>query len=425
MPSRLKMLRMVRTIFGLLILAATLIRLDAQSGALPQDPIALTNANVLNVLDGTVQRNVTVTLRGGRIESIAATPPSTGTRPIDVRGRYVVPGLIDAHVHIANLRALRTALQSGVTTVRSSGVSHYADIGMRELVKQGHVIGADVMASGYHVRPSIAEEAFFDHPAQASLMRGVTTVDGLRRIVQANLSRGVDWIKVLATERAGTPNTDPRKQVYSEEELRAVVEEAKTKNVPVQAHAHGAEGALAAVKAGVRSIEHGTYLTDEALQLMVKQGTFFDPTMEAVKDVALPGGDYDNRDLQLRGQHMLPRLRETIGRAHKLGVKIVAGSDTGYGPESVARLAIEVANLIDSGLPPLAALQAATIVNADMLGKQKQIGQIASGFEADLIVVERNPLEHVNTLQDPLLVISNGRIGLDRLNFARTESTPQ
>lgn len=256
-------------------------------------------------------------------------------------------------------------------------------------------------------------------------MRGVTTVDGLRRIVQANLSRGVDWIKVLATERAGTPNTDPRKQVYSEEELRAVVEEAKTKNVPVQAHAHGAEGALAAVKAGVRSIEHGTYLTDEALQLMVKQGTFFDPTMEAVKDVALPGGDYDNRDLQLRGQHMLPRLRETIGRAHKLGVKIVAGSDTGYGPESVARLAIEVANLIDSGLPPLAALQAATIVNADMLGKQKQIGQIASGFEADLIVVERNPLEHVKTLQDPLLVISNGRIGLDRLNFARTESTPQ
>ena len=91
---------------------------------------------------------------------------------------------------------------------------------------------------------------------------------------------------MLATERAGTPDTDPRKQVYTEAELRAIVEEAAQKNVPVQAHAHGAEGALAAVKAGVRSIEHGTYLTDEALQLMAKQGTFFDPTMEAVKDVA-------------------------------------------------------------------------------------------------------------------------------------------
>ncbi len=419
------MLRMPRAAFGLVILGSTLIHLSAQSGALPQDPIALTNANVLNVLDGTVQRNVTVTLRGGRIESIAAASAAAGTRAIDVRGRYVVPGLIDAHVHIANLRALRTALESGVTTARSSGVAHYVDVGMRELVKQGNVIGPDMVASGYHVRPSIAEEAFFDHPAHATLMRGVTTVEGLRRMVQANLSRGVEWIKVLATERAGTPNTDPRKQVYTEEELRAVVEEARTKNVPVQAHAHGAEGALAAVKAGVRSIEHGTYLTDEALQLMAKQGTFFDPTMEAVKDLAAVGGDYDDRDLQLRGSHMLLRLRETIGRAHKLGVTIVAGSDTGYGAASVGRLSIEIANLIEAGLPALAALQAGTINNARMLQREKQLGQVAVGFDADVLVVERNPLEHVTTLQDPLLVISNGRVGLDRLNFGRTESTPQ
>ena len=295
---------------------------------------------------------------------------------------------------------------------------------MRDLVKQGFVSGPDLVAAGYHVRPSIAEEAFFDHPSQAALMRGVTTVDALRRMVQANLSRGVDWIKVLATERAGTPNTDPRKQVYTEEELRAVVDEAKAKNVPVQAHAHGAEGALAAVKAGVRSIEHGTYLTDEALQLMAKLGTFFDPTMEAVKDVADVGGDYDDRDLQLRGRHMLPRLREAIGRAHKLGVNIVAGSDTGYGPASVGRVSMEVANLVDAGLPVLAAIQAATINNARMLQREKQIGQIATGFEADAIVVERNPLEHVGTLQDPLLVISNGRIGLDRLNFARPATAP-
>jgi imidazolonepropionase-like amidohydrolase len=172
----------------------------------------------------------------------------------------------------------------------------------------------------------------------------------------------------------------------------------------------------------VRSIEHGTYLTDEALQLMAKQGTFFDPTMEAVKDVADVGGDYDNRDLQLRGQHMLPRLRETIGRANKMAVKIVAGSDTGYGPASVGRLSKEIANLVDCGLAPLAALQAATINNAQMLRLEKQIGQIAPGFEADLVVVERNPLENVATLQDPLLVINNGRVGLDRLNFARTQS---
>jgi imidazolonepropionase-like amidohydrolase len=415
---------MLRAVIVVCCLGLAAIRVSAQSGTLSQDPIALVNANVVNVTDGTVQRNVIVIMRAGRIESVGSPSPPAGVRAIDLRGRYVLPGLIDAHVHIANLRSLRTALESGVTTARSSGVSHYVDVGMRDLVKQGYVSGPDLVAAGYHVRPSIAEEAFFDHPSHAALMRGVTTVESLRQMVQANLSRGVDWIKVLATERAGTPNTDPRKQVYTEEELRAVVDEAKAKNVPVQAHAHGAEGALAAVKAGVRSIEHGTYLTDEALQLMAKLGTFFDPTMEAVKDVADVGGDYDDRDLQLRGRHMLPRLREAIGRAHKLGVNIVAGSDTGYGPASVGRVSIEVANLVDAGLPVLAALQAATINNARMLLREKQLGQIAVGFEADAIVVERNPLEHVVTLQDPLLVISNGRIGLDRLNFARPATAP-
>ena len=120
---------------------------------------------------------------------------------------------------------------------------------------------------------------------------------------------------MLATERAGTPDTDPRKQVFTEDELSGSSTRRRRKKVPVLAHAHGAEGALAAVKAGVRSIEHGTYLTDEALQLMAKQGTFFDPTMEALKDVADVGGDYDNRDLQLRGRHMLPRLSDAIARA--------------------------------------------------------------------------------------------------------------
>jgi imidazolonepropionase-like amidohydrolase len=373
-----------------------------------------------------VQRNVTVVTRAGRIESVSAAAAPGGVATLDARGRYVVPGLIDGHVHIANLRALRTALESGVTTARSSGVSSYVDVGMRELVKRGAVIGPDLLASGYHVRPVIADEAFFDSPDLSDLLtRRVTTIDAMRRVVRANLARGVDWIKVLATERAGTPDTDPRKQVYTEEELRAIVQEAATKNVPVQAHAHGAEGALAAVRAGVRSIEHGTYLTDEALRLMAKQGTFFDPTMEAMKDVADVGGDYDNRDLQLRGQHMLPRLKDAIARANKLGVKIVAGSDTGYGPNSVGRLSKEIADLVDAGLAPLAALQAATITSAQMLRLEKQIGQVAAGFEADLIVVERNPLEHVATLQDPLLVISNGRVGLERLNFARPTSSQE
>ena len=331
-----------------------------------------------------------------------------------------MPGLIDAHVHIGGIAQMRAALESGVTTVRSAGVSHYVDVGLRDLVRKGFLAGPDMLAAGYHVRPSIAGEIFIDFPDLGDIWsRGELGVDGMRRAIRANLSRGVDWIKTLATERAGTPDTDPRQQVYSQEELRIIVVEAGTKNIPVMAHAHGAEGADAAVRAGVRSIEHGTYLTDDTLQLMAKQGTYFDPTADIVNDLTEPGGDYDHAALKRRGEMMQPILKAAIGRAIKLGVKIVAGSDTGYGPNSVARVSREVGMLVEAGLTPLQALQAATITNAEMLRLEKQIGDIAGGFEADLLVVDANPLENVRTLLDPLLVISNGRLVVDRLTFGK------
>ena len=393
--------------------------LSAQRAPATVEAIALTNANVVNVRTGAIQRNATVVLRGGLIESIGTGAP-TGARTIDLRNRYVVPGLIDAHVHIASLPQLRSALESGVTTVRSAGVSNFVDVGMRELVKKGFVAGPDMIATGYHVRPGIAPEFFLDFPELGDLMSGgISNADAIRRAVNANLSKGVEWIKTLATERAGTPGTDPRKQVYSQEELRILVTTAEAKSIPVMAHAHGAEGADAAVRAGVRSIEHGTYLTDETLQLMAKQGTFFDPTADIVNDLAEAGGDYDDAALKRRGEMMRPILKAAIGKAAKLGVKIVAGSDTGYGPNSVARVSREVGELAGAGLTPLQALQAATIVNAEMLRIDKRTGALEPGLEADVLVVDGNPLDNIRTLLDPLLVISNGRLGLDRLSFAK------
>jgi imidazolonepropionase-like amidohydrolase len=395
--------------------------LGAQRALVPaQEPIALTNASVIDVRSGSVTRNVTVVLRGGRIESVGTAAAPANVRAIDLRGRYVVPGLIDAHVHIGGIAQMRAALESGVTTVRSAGVSHFVDVGLRDLVRKGFEAGPDMIAAGYHVRPNIAAEIFIDFPDLGDIWsRGELGVDGMRRAIRASLSRGVDWIKTLATERAGTPETDPRKQVYSQEELRIIVVEAGTKNIPVMAHAHGAEGADAAVRAGVRSIEHGTYLTDDTLRMMAKQGTYFDPTADIVNDLAEPGGDYDNAALKRRGEMMRPILIAAIGRALKLGVKIVAGSDTGYGPNSVARVSREVTVLVDAGMTPLQALQAATVTNAEMLRLDKQIGVVAPGFEADVLVVDANPLENIRTLLDPLVVISNGRLALDRLTFAK------
>jgi imidazolonepropionase-like amidohydrolase len=383
------------------------------------EPLALTNASVVDVRDGKIRSGVTLVLRDGRIESIGAGLAPAGLRTVDVRGRYLVPGLVDAHTHIATFAAARLALESGVTTVRSSGVSNYFDVGFRELVKKGAFAGPDMLASGYHVRPRLAEEAFVNHPALFELMAGVDTADKIRQVVRANLSQGVDWIKVLATERAGTADTDPRKQVYTEAELKAAVEEAAAKGVPVQAHAHGEEGAMAAVRGGVRSIEHGTYLSHETLRLMKERGTYYVPTYTTVVDLTEPGGDYDVPALRLRGEHMLPRLRQTVQHAHRIGVKIVTGADTGYGPSSLTRISSEVVNFVEMGMTPVEALQSATVVAAEMLGRERAIGRLEPGFEADIVAVDGNPLENPRALEDPLLVVSNGSVAVNRLEFAK------
>jgi len=413
---------MIRLFSAVTVLCVPVLMLAQPASPPINEPLALVNANVINVRDGRITANATIVMRDGRIESVGAGAAPPGTRVVDLKGKYVAPGLIDAHTHADNVAAFKRALESGVTTVRSAGVSNFADVGFRDLVRHGIVAGPDVVTAGYHVRPQMAQEAFLNHPEYADLMSGVTTIAKMRRAVQLNLSHGVEWIKILATERAGTADTDPRKQVYTEEEIRAIVQEAATKNAPVEAHAHGDEGAMAAVKAGVRSIEHGTYVSDETIQLMKERGTYFDPTYTTVIDLTDSGGDYDVPALRIRGQHMLPRLRDAIVRAHKAGVKIVTGSDTGYGPNSLTRIGQEATHFVEMGFTPLEALQSATLVNAEMLRLEKSIGVVERGYEADLIATEKNPLENITAIQDPVLVISNGRVAIDRLQFARPNS---
>ena len=210
---------------GLLMLGCAAAALPAAAQSAPVDPLALTHANIVDVRTGRVTRDATIVLRSGRIESIGATPAPPGVRTIDLKGKYVLPGLVDAHTHADNLAAFQRALESGVTTMRSAGVSNYADVGFHELVQKGAAIGPDIVPAGYHVRPRLAPEAFLNNPEYSDLMSGVTTIEKLRRAVDMNLGHGVKWIKILATDRAGTVDTDPRKQLYTEDEIRAIVQE--------------------------------------------------------------------------------------------------------------------------------------------------------------------------------------------------------
>jgi len=408
---------------SLRLILAALIALPgtAPLAAQERQPLYLINANVVDGVSGTVVRDATIVIEGTKITRIApklSLPRGGGVRVIDLAGRWVAPGLIDAHTHIATLANAKRALFSGVTTVRSASVPAFQDVAMREQARAGQILAPDVLAAGVFVTPNLGETVLADKRLGA-LAGGVTTPEQLRALVRVNLDRGVDWIKTRGTERAGLPDTDPRKQVYDQAELRAIVEEAATKGIPVMAHAHGDEGAYAAVAAGAKSIEHGTFLSDSTLRLMKQKGAWFVPTLSTVVDLARPGGDYDDPVLALRGEYMLPRLEQTIRNAHALGVRIAAGADTDYGAESLTRISHEVMRFHALGLSPVEALATATSGAAELLGIGARTGRVAEGYEADLIVLEANPLDDPRVLQDVLIVITDGRVVLNRTPFGR------
>jgi imidazolonepropionase-like amidohydrolase len=377
---------------------------------------ALTGANLFDGASEVVREGVTVLVRDGRIRGIleGEAPVPDDYEVIDCEGNYLMPGLFDVHTHLDTLERAKRALESGVTTVRSASVSAFQDVTLRELVRAGGLAGPDVVAAGVYVTPDLGDSLLAD-PRLVDLHDGVTSEADLRLLVAVNAERGVDVIKTRGTERAGLPGTDPRQQVYSESQLRVVVDEAGRHGIPVMVHAHGDEGARAAVLAGARSIEHGTYLSPETLALMKERGTWFVPTWVTMNEMNEPRYDYV---LRLRGSHMVPRLEDAFRTAHRMGVKIATGADNYYESDSINRISVEVENFVRLGMTPFEALQSATVVSADLLGLGERTGRIAEGFEADMILVPANPLDDVAALQDVLLVMSNGRVALKRIPFA-------
>lgn len=396
--------------------------LDLADQFSPNPPIILQHANIIDGISEAVQQDKTILIINGKITQILAedAPYSmpANSQIIDLKGQYVIPGLIDCHVHLRDMGAAKRALLSGVTTARSMGVDHFMDVGMRELGKRGKNDLPEIIAAGYHVRPTPADGFFLDFPDMMDMMK--TKVRGevaVQRMGKALVDKGVDWIKTNATARAGLPHTDPREPYYTETEMKVLVGEGAKQNIPVAAHAHGDEGGRAAVLGGAKSIEHGTYLSKETLKLMKEKGTWLVPTIAVVSDLTEPGGDYDNPLLMMRGRHMLPRIRETAKNAYEMGVNIAAATDTGYGKNSTLRMGLELEELVNIGMTNFEALKAATSRAAKMLAIEDHTGSIVKGLDADLLILERNPLDNVGAIHDPLMVINNGKIVLNRIDY--------
>lgn len=403
------------------IVLAFLIAAGGCTAAAAQD-LDLVGATVIDGTGAPPRAGVTVIIRGGRIEQVRERAPlaQDGVRRLDLQGRFLLPGLIDAHSHIESPAAALRALQSGVTTARVLGDSYFRALGTRDLIRAGHAPGPELLVSGPIIRPRPGEAFFATFPQFGDALDGeLRGPERIEKVTAAMLEHGVDVIKIAASERAGAPAADPRRAELTAEEMRAAVAQAGRAGRFVAAHAHSREGAAAAVRAGVHSVEHGTYLDEPTLLEMRQRGTFLVPTLAVMSPLSDPQATRaDDVVLQLRTRQMMGPVRAVTRRARELGITVAASTDGSYGDgDSTAgiRVAHEIAALReDCGFTALDAIQAATLNGARVLGIEARTGTMRPGLEADMLVVERDPLRDGAALFEPLLVVSDGRVVFER-----------
>jgi imidazolonepropionase-like amidohydrolase len=400
---------------------ATILMACGLSAVAPAQDIDLVNATLVDGTGAAPRAGISVSVRAGRIHSIAseAPPVADGVKRIDLAGRYLLPGLVDAHSHIESPDAALRALQSGVTTARVLGDANLQAIGTRDLIRLGHVPGPELLVSPGHIRPKPGMAFFEVYPQFGDAIDGeLRGPDRIAAATRALIARDADVIKVGASERAGLASTDPRKPELTEDEIRAAVVEAGKAGLFVAAHAHAREGAAAAVKAGVRSIEHGTWIDEDTLQEMKRRGTYFVPTLAVMSPLGDPhGNSADDVALQLRTQSMMEPLRAAVRRARALGITVAASTDGSYADADDTgriRVAHEIAMLRnDIGYAPLESITCATLNGARVLGIESRTGTIRVGLEADLVVVDGNPLVDTRVFFEPRLVVSDGKVVIE------------
>ena len=385
--------------------------------------IVFQHANVIDGVSSEPLRDVSVTIANGKIAGIRKRlgRVPAGAEAIDLKGKWLLPGYIDSHVHV-DLEAAQRALRFGITTVRSmAGGRVVVDIEIRDAHRQGRLDLPEVLAAAYQVRPDVINNPSFlkDFPELADMKPRVSGTDNVRRVVRAIASKGVDHIKVLATERAGTPNTDPRKRTFTDEELIAIVDEARKAGLKVAAHAHGDEGAYAAVKAGVHSIEHGTWLSDKTLRLMKSRGTWLVTNIFADLDRPLGSIISTNPILVERGRTIWPQAKEVTRRAYQMGVQVVGATDLTYGQEFDSgrwTIADNAAGLVNVGMPKMEAIKAITSQAAKLLEIDTRTGAIRKGLEADIVIIGDNPLSTIGALKDIRIVVNDGQVVFNKVD---------
>ncbi|WP_248758321.1 amidohydrolase family protein [Pseudarthrobacter sp. SSS035] len=344
-----------------------------------------------------------VTAVGTREETRRAVAALAGrARTVDASGRWVLPGLIDVHVHANALSDARAILQGGATSVRSGSSSFYQDVALAALPAWAAGASPRMSPAGLFISPDLGDSLLADPDLAplASLSGGVTEPTDLAYLTRVNLKRGAQVIKTRANPRAGLPEQDPRELVYNYEQLSAVVKAAG--KAGVLCHAYSAEGIDGAVRAGVRSIEHGVFVSEETISRMARRGTYFTPTLDAITSMA----GSSNPILAARGREYTPIIKAAVKAAHEAGVTVVAGTDS-FGSD-VTPIGTEARLLAEAGLSPLDALRAATVNAAALLGWSENAGRLVRGSFADAVIVDSDPLNSASALEEISAVVAQG-----------------
>lgn len=385
------------------------------------------------LIDGTGRPpvvNAAILIKDNQIDSVGPAGeiklPDSEMIELDARGGFVLPGFFDTHVHLLfegfnmvrdmqepfsarfykSVNYMRRTIEAGVTSVRDAGG---ADAGVKKSVDSGEIVGPRMQISisvltitgGHGDGWMLSGNEWELFPGYPGYPHGL--VDGeehVRRKVREVLRAGAEVIKICATGGVLSPTDHPEFIQFSPEELRIIVEEAKfRRGVKVMAHAQGAEGIKNAVRAGIHSIEHGIYLDDEAIDLMLENGTFLVPTLLAPVGVLEAGEKGGMPDYGIRkAREVIDIHKESIAKAYKAGVKIVMGTDSAVTPhgENLRELGL----MVDIGMNPMETIVSSTSLAAECLGWEDYLGSLEPGKLADLIVTKSDPLKDIHSLEN-------------------------
>jgi imidazolonepropionase-like amidohydrolase len=433
----MNILKVVRRACVAATIAASSVGLaGAASAAATNAPVtAIKAGRLVDVVAGRVHNDQLVLVQGGRITAVGpagATPVPAGARVIDLSGHTVLPGLIDTHTHVTSdpttppyyhygislprqaligVRFARDTLLSGVTTIRNVGADGYTDIALRDAISAGDVIGPRILASGPalgitggHCDGNMLAPEFAE--------RGEGVADGpvaVRAMVRKNVKYGADVIKYCGTGGVFSKGTRVGGQQYTPEEVAAIVDEAHMHGRRVAVHAHGANGIRVALRAGVDTIEHASLIDDEGLKLAKEKGAFLSMDIYNTEYTQAEGPKRGELEEFLRKDREVAQAqRDNFRKAVQMGIRLTMGTDTGVHPHRDAPK--QLATMVDYGMTPLQAIQAATWVGAQALGIDADVGQIAPGYAADIIAVSGDPLAEVRVLADVGFVMKGGEV---------------